>query len=691
MSTARRSGSPWSWPRQSYERGAGARAQRHHRHPQPPRAAAALPRVAVGTDPGSGDVRGDRRRRRLRRRQRRDGRSAQPPLSVSGSRAAEAGPLRDPERGDRDRRGGDVPAARRRRDRLAGAGRRPPRGPPRDPGGDRDRGDHPEASLGSRLVRPHPCALLERPLRGVRLPRGPLDRLLRGEPIDAPVGARRGRWRLDRGPKGQRPGLGVPPLPGRLRADIRAACAGRPRRPEAAAAHARRRRARGRPAPGALPPAPGESRGAARLVGPRGLQGAAAPPAPDRPPRTPRLARPRATARAWARTRTALVLDRQEVRLLARRAAQRQSPHLGAGDPQPRDRSDRRAPSVTAAPDFGLSVVIATHKRRELLRRCLESLSAQTQDPATFEVIVADDGSSDGSAEMAEAFGAPYRLRVLRLPKGGKSAALNAAIEQAAGLACLFIDDDVIASPALVAEHAAAHREEPKVLAIGKLTQPPPESGDWFAIAHAEAWNERYETLAGKRVDWPDTYGGNFSAPREPLLAAGGFDAELPAVEDIELGSRLCEAGCRVRYLPGAEGVHDDEEKPRRKVLADVRGFGGFWAEFSARWPAARGRLLGPGLDPTPRADVRGFGGFCAEFSARWPAARAKLLGWFLDTTPREVMLRRLFLTLRLPPRMLAMLGAAIPGQGRKGVWFGFVSRYALWLGRPPAVRRRGR
>jgi glycosyltransferase involved in cell wall biosynthesis len=309
---------------------------------------------------------------------------------------------------------------------------------------------------------------------------------------------------------------------------------------------------------------------------------------------------------------------------------------------------------VTAAPDFGLSVVIATHNRRELLRRCLESLSAQTQDPATFEVIVADDGSSDGSAEMAEAFGAPYRLRVLRLPKGGKSAALNAAIEQAAGLACLFIDDDVIASPALVAEHAAAHREEPKVLAIGKLTQPPPESGDWFAIAHAEAWNERYETLAGKRVDWPDTYGGNFSAPREPLLAAGGFDAELPAVEDIELGYRLCEAGCRVRYLPGAEGVHDDEEKPRRKVLADVRGFGGF----------------------------------CAEFSARWPAARAKLLGWFLDTTPREVMLRRLFLTLRLPPRMLAMLGAAIPGQGRKGVWFGFVSRYAFWLGARSAMSR---
>ena len=41
-----------------------------------------------------------------------------------------------------------------------------------------------------------------------------------------------------------------------------------------------------------------------------------------------------------------------------------------------------------------LSVLIATHERREILGRCLDSLAAQTADPAAFEVIVADDGSS---------------------------------------------------------------------------------------------------------------------------------------------------------------------------------------------------------------------------------------------------------------------------------------------------------
>ena len=79
-------------------------------------------------------------------------------------------------------------------------------------------------------------------------------------------------------------------------------------------------------------------------------------------------------------------------------------------------------------------------------------------------MIVADDGSSDGSAEMLESLQTPYRLRVLRLGKGGKPAALNAALQVAEGDVCLFLDDDIIASPGLVAAHVEAHRATPKTL-----------------------------------------------------------------------------------------------------------------------------------------------------------------------------------------------------------------------------------
>lgn len=293
-----------------------------------------------------------------------------------------------------------------------------------------------------------------------------------------------------------------------------------------------------------------------------------------------------------------------------------------------------------------LSVLIASHNRRELLRRCLDSLATQTQDPATFEVIVADDGSGDGTAEMVESLDAPFPLRVLRLEKAGKSAAVNAAIELAEGAACLLLDDDVIASPQLVAEHLAAHEKEPKTIGIGALTQEPTTARDWFAHAFAAAWDERYRELEGKRVDWTDCYGGNLSAPREALKEVGGYATDLAAVEDLDLGFRLESAGCLPRYLPRAHGVHDDQK--------------------------GRGRII---------ADTERFGTFCAEYVERHPATRPKLLGWFMDSTPREIALRRALLAFRTPPSMLAAAGRVIPGGGRRQVWFGFVSRYTFWLG----------
>jgi glycosyltransferase involved in cell wall biosynthesis len=309
---------------------------------------------------------------------------------------------------------------------------------------------------------------------------------------------------------------------------------------------------------------------------------------------------------------------------------------------------------VSAAAAVELSVVIATHNRSAMLRRCLDSLATQTQDPATFEVLIADDGSSDGTAEMLEGLRMPFALRALHLEKDGKSAALNAAIAADPAPVCLFIDDDVVASPELVAGHLAAHREDPKALGIGPLTQPPALSRDWFPHAHAAAWNERYAGLAGKQLGWTECYGGNFSAPREALRGVGGFATDLPAIEDIELGYRLAAAGCVPRYLPEARGVHEDE-KPRAKLIADV----------------AR------------------YGAFCAELAERRPDARPKLLGWFLEPTPRDVTLRRALLALRVPPSLLARLGTLLPGAGRKQVWFGFVNRYVFWRGARSAMSRK--
>jgi peptidoglycan/xylan/chitin deacetylase (PgdA/CDA1 family)/GT2 family glycosyltransferase len=301
-----------------------------------------------------------------------------------------------------------------------------------------------------------------------------------------------------------------------------------------------------------------------------------------------------------------------------------------------------------------LSVLIATHDRRELLERCLQALAAQTQDPASYEVIVAADGAAASAAAAVQAVQAPYRLRLLELEKGGKSATLNAAIEAAEGNVCVFLDDDIIAAPELLAEHDEAHRRDPLALGIGRLTQVPFAGNDWYAKAYAVAWNERYEELARKQLDWTDCYGGNMSAPRQQLREVGGFATDLDAIEDLEIGYRLCAAGCRPVYLADAVGLHDDQ-KGRERIIADIRRFGSY----------------------------------CAEFNRRDPRMGSQLIGWFAEPTVRDVNLRRLALALRLSPALLATPGRLLPSPGARQVWYGFVARYAFWLGVRGGMRRR--
>lgn len=301
-----------------------------------------------------------------------------------------------------------------------------------------------------------------------------------------------------------------------------------------------------------------------------------------------------------------------------------------------------------------ISVVIATYNRREMLATCLDALAKQTQDPASFEVVVADDGSKDGTSEMVETMETPLRLRALRLENGGWAAAANAGARAAAAPLTLQIDDDVIASPALVAAHLAAHREaDGPVVAIGRLIQRQPHSRDWFVRAQADDWNRRYEERPAKRIDWPDCYGANFSAPSETLAEVGGFSTDRPTVADMELAYRLAQAGCAAVYIPEASALHDDEKD--------------------------RARLI---------RDIEGFGGFCAEFTERHPETQGQLLGWFGETTPREVLLRRALLALRATPAALAKLGPLVPAGRRREVWYGFIARFTFWRAVRAAMSR---
>lgn len=300
-----------------------------------------------------------------------------------------------------------------------------------------------------------------------------------------------------------------------------------------------------------------------------------------------------------------------------------------------------------------LSIVIATYNGRENLGRCLDALLRQTADPSEFEVVVADDGSSDGGPEEIEALKSPFRLRVLRLQKGGQAAAQNAGVEQAEGAACLLLDDDVIAAPGLVAAHLRAHRDSPRTLAIGDLRQDADGALDWFARAFEEEWNAHFLELTQRPVRWTDCWGGNLSFPRDVFLEIGGVSTELKVGYDIELGYRLALAGCAIAYLADAASTHEDHKR-RRALLERARGFGGFAAEFVQTHPEARPDMVPP----------------------------------FLSSRPLDAILRRILLALRVSPVAVVALADVVPGGRLRRMWYALTSRYAFWLGIKDSVNR---
>ncbi|HVY77831.1 MAG TPA: glycosyltransferase [Solirubrobacterales bacterium] len=300
-----------------------------------------------------------------------------------------------------------------------------------------------------------------------------------------------------------------------------------------------------------------------------------------------------------------------------------------------------------------LSVIVATHNRGKLLGRCLEALCGQSLERERFEVIVADDGSEDDTAAIAERYAARLQLRLLGLDKGGQAAAQNAAIEAATAPLCLFLDDDCIPDPGCLAAHLEAHRGEARLIGIGALTQAAPEARDWYAHAFAAAWNGHYERLAEKVPSWTDCYGGNLSVRRDALAEVGGFSIDIGVEEDADLAFRLYRASCAPTFVAGGHAIHDDQK--------------------------LRARLLGDSLRQ---------GAGHIELARRYPDARPKLLGWFSEPTPRDVTLRRALLALRLPPTLLASLGRLLPSAPKRMLWFYFVSRYAFWLGVRRSVGR---
>src|SRR5947209_498379 len=115
---------------------------------------------------------------------------------------------------------------------------------------------------------------------------------------------------------------------------------------------------------------------------------------------------------------------------------------------------------MRAADDPTVSVIVPTYNRRTRLGRLLAALDRQHRSGVRFEVVIAVDGATDGTAEMLAGLRPSFPLEVIKLAQGGPAAARNAAIAAATGEVLLFLDDDVVPQDGLFERHLAVHRRD---------------------------------------------------------------------------------------------------------------------------------------------------------------------------------------------------------------------------------------
>jgi glycosyltransferase involved in cell wall biosynthesis len=198
-----------------------------------------------------------------------------------------------------------------------------------------------------------------------------------------------------------------------------------------------------------------------------------------------------------------------------------------------------RAPEV--------SVVVATRDRADMLRRLLASLSGQAIEPARFEVIVVDDGSRDGTADLlrreAERGGLSLRS-IARERPGGRAAARNLGWRAARAPVVAFTDDDCVAAPRWLVAGLESARANPGAIVQGR-TSPDPEG--------MKSFNPFSHTVSNPRpTPWFETC--NVAYPRELLERVGGFEeaAFHKEGEDADLAWRAIASGAGHVFAPDA-------------------------------------------------------------------------------------------------------------------------------------------
>lgn len=222
-----------------------------------------------------------------------------------------------------------------------------------------------------------------------------------------------------------------------------------------------------------------------------------------------------------------------------------------------------------------ITVVVASYGRGRLLLDTLEAVLAQEPRLEAVAVDQTPEHPVDVESRLA-ALAESGRLRLLRLPRPSVVTAMNTGLGAATRPLVLFLDDDVVPEPFLLAAHARAYTDNVIWAVAGQVLErgeaPTEDQGRFETVGLRAHLDFRFNSC--RRAFVLNCMAGNLSVRRQAALQIGGFDENFVGVGhrfETDFARRLTAAGGAVLFEPAASVRHLKAESGGIRAFGDPR------------------------------------------------------------------------------------------------------------------------
>ena len=190
-----------------------------------------------------------------------------------------------------------------------------------------------------------------------------------------------------------------------------------------------------------------------------------------------------------------------------------------------------------------VSVVIPAYNHVQYIGECIDSVLSQ--DHAAIEVIVVDDGSTDGTLERLQGYG--ERIRLLTQQGGRQARARNLALGVARGDLVAFLDSDDRYRPGRIRAAVQAFRDDPSAALVWSDYRRIDAGGQVLQVCR---WQPRDPSFARELIAGNTICNATATVRRSVLDEVGGFDERVPRVCDGAAWYQIAARGHRFVHLP---------------------------------------------------------------------------------------------------------------------------------------------